>query len=250
MNCPAHLTHLLAFDTATEHLTIVLETPQGQWCIEEAGGSQALMRLIPAIRDLLAQGACTWSDLTAIGFGRGPGAFTGLRTAASVAQGLAFGAGKPVLSIDTLMAVAQDALILLEDNPLFIDTSRHVWVVMDARMDEIYAAHYHFSHGHWHTLVEPHVTKPESLHQAWQGLAPEVLAGTAIHTFGARLQPGSATVCLPQALPRGRALAHLAHQAWNAGEAMEPTLALPAYVRDKVAQTTAEREAMKAARLG
>ncbi|MFN9709205.1 MAG: tRNA (adenosine(37)-N6)-threonylcarbamoyltransferase complex dimerization subunit type 1 TsaB [Burkholderiales bacterium] len=247
MNAPAHLTHLLAFDTATEHLNVVLATPQGQWLVEEAGGSKASVRLIPAIRDLLAQGACTWSDLTAIGFGRGPGAFTGLRTAASVAQGLAFGAGKPVLSIDTLMAVAQDARMLLQDCGSLIPASGHVWVVMDARMDEIYAAHYQWSHGQWHTLVQPHLTNPEALHQAWQVGPPQVVAGTALSAFSARLTPGSGAVCVPEALPRGPALRHLAQQGWNSGEAMDAALALPTYIRDKVAQTTAERASIKVA---
>src|SRR5687768_15735482 len=103
------MARLLAFDTSTESMSIALQMPQGVLLRESVGGAQASARLIPDILALLAEAGCTLGQLDAIAFGRGPGAFTGLRTACSVAQGLAFGAAKPVVPVDSLMLVAEDA---------------------------------------------------------------------------------------------------------------------------------------------
>src|ERR1700712_1946994 len=100
---------LLAFDTATERLSVAVAVRGEILTHEAAGGAQASATLIPAILGLLARAGIALRDLDAIAFGRGPGAFTGLRCACSVAQRLAYGANKPVLSIDTLLAVAEDA---------------------------------------------------------------------------------------------------------------------------------------------
>ncbi len=244
---------LLAFDTATERMSVALAVRGEVRVHEAAGGAQASAALIPAILGLLADAGLRLAHVDAIAFGRGPGAFTGLRTACAVAQGLAIGAGKPVLPLDTLLAVAEDARAQSE--------RLHVWVAMDARMDEIYAAHYAFEAGRWTTLVAPMLTTPETLVMRWQEEPPEVVAGSALQTalrwlgeagsaldaFGPRLLTGTA-VRLPQAMPRAHALVPLAQALWQAGAAVDPALALPLYVRDKVAQTTAEREALRASR--
>jgi tRNA threonylcarbamoyladenosine biosynthesis protein TsaB len=233
---------LLAFDTATEHLSVALATAPGEVFAHEAGGgAQASATLLPAILAVLAEARLTLADLDAIAFGCGPGAFTGLRTACSVAQGLAFGAGKPVLPIDTLLAVAEDAR--------GGDASpRRVWVAMDARMNEVYAAQYAFAEGAWKTLDAPMLTTPEQLAERWRSCAPEAVAGNAIAVFGERLAAGAARLA-PEALPRARAMLPLARAAWAAGGALDAALALPLYLRDKVAQTTAERDATRAAKL-
>lgn len=230
---------LLAFDTATERMSVALAIRGEVRVHEAAGGAQASAALIPAILGLLADAGVRLAHIDAIAFGRGPGAFTGLRTACAVAQGLAIGAGKPVLPLDTLLAVAEDARTQSE--------RLHVWVAMDARMDEIYAAHYAFEAGRWTPLVAPMLTTPEALGVRWQEEPPEVVAGSALDAFGERLLTGTA-VRLPQAMPRAHALVPLAQALWQAGAAVDPALALPLYVRDKVAQTTAEREALRASR--
>lgn len=244
MKLRADLSHVLAFDTATEFMSVVLHTPKGQWVTEEPGGAQASARLIPAIKAMMADAHCTWAALDAVAFGRGPGAFTGLRTACSVAQGLAFGAGKPVLALDTLMVVAQDAATTLDWRPVS-GVAPSLWVAMDARMGEIYAAHYQWQAGQWLTLVEPHLTSAQALNQRWHEAPAQVVAGTALAAFGEQLQTGAAQR-LAQALPRAHALVPLARHAWARGEILEAMHALPSYVRDKVAQTTAERDAAKA----
>ena len=231
---------LLAFDTATEHLSIALAVRGEVFAHEAAGGAQASASLIPAILSLLAEGGVTLRDLDAIAFGRGPGAFTGLRTACSVAQGLAFGAGKPVLAIDTLLAVAEDA----RGGEA---AAQRVWVVMDARMNEVYAAQYAFADGRWTTLDAPMLTTPDVLNPRWQAQSPDLIAGTALAAFGAQLVTRTAR-CAPDALPRASAMLPLARALWAHGGAVDAALALPLYLRDKVAQTTLEREAARAAK--
>jgi len=232
---------LLAFDTATEHLSIALAVRGEVFAHEAAGGAQASATLIPSIIALLAKAGVTLRELDAIAFGRGPGAFTGLRTACSVAQGLALGADKPVLPIDTLLAVAEDARGGERG-------ARRVWVAMDARMNEIYAAQYAFADGHWSVLDAPMLTTPEALGTRWQAESPELIAGSALAAFGERLATHGAHLA-PDALPRARAMLPLARALWDAGGAVDAALALPLYVRDKVAQTTVERDAARAAKL-
>ena len=232
---------LLAFDTATEQMSIVVAAGERVFAHETVGGAQASATLIPAILALLAQAGVGLRDLDAIAFGRGPGAFTGLRTACSVAQGLAFGAGKPVLPIDTLLAVA-------EDSRAGADTWR-VWVAMDARMNEIYAAQYAFADGRWQVLDAPLLITPEALNERWSSVPPQVLAGNALPAFGAQLRPGTAALIRSDARPTARVMLPLARALWSEGGAVDAALALPLYLRDKVAQTTVEREATRLAKL-
>ena len=229
---------LIAFDTATERMTIAVGRGDRVFAHDSAGGAQASATLLPAILGLLGEAGIALFDLDAIAFGRGPGAFTGLRTACSVAQGLAFGVDKPVLPIDSLLAVAEDAR---DARPAL-----RVWSLIDARMDQIYAAEYEHAGRRWTTRVAPFLTDCEALAARWRDEVPTAIAGNAIGAFGARLATGAA-ILFPDAAPRGTALLRLAQQAWADGAAVDPALALPLYVRDKVAETEAERAAARSA---
>jgi tRNA threonylcarbamoyladenosine biosynthesis protein TsaB len=232
---------LLAFDTATEHLSIALLSGGGVHVHEGAGGAQASATLIPSILALLARAGIALKDLDAIAFGRGPGAFTGLRTACSVAQGLAFGAGKPVLPVDTVLAVAEVARAG-EDRP------QRVWVAMDARMNEVYAAQYAWAAGRWTVLDAPMLIGPDALDARWQALAPEHVAGNALTAFAGRTWTTGTALLSPDALPRAGAMLPLAQALGADGGAVDAAAALPLYLRDKVAQTTEERAAVRAAK--
>ena len=128
----------LAFDTSTDVMSIALSDGDRLWQHSGPGGAQSSTTLIPAIFTLLADAGLELGQLDAIAFGRGPGSFTGLRTACAVAQGLAFGAnqgaGIPVLPIDTLMAVAEEARF---QRPGACGVLT-VTALLDARMDEMY----------------------------------------------------------------------------------------------------------------
>ena len=215
---------LLAFDTSTEILHVAVQhgaaTSHAPLEHTAPGGAQASATLIPAIHALLAQAGLGLADLDAIVFGRGPGSFTGLRTACSVAQGLAFGSGVPVLAVDTLLAVAEDA------------RQRHglqdVVAVLDARMGEVYWGRYRFSQSQWTEEGAISLGAPSQV---------EVPAGWTL--------AGNAMDALPAA-PNAAALLRLAPALLAAGRAQPAAHATPLYIRDKVAQTTQERAAARA----
>lgn len=230
--------NLLAFDTSTDTLSIAVQHGDAVWQHTGPGGAQASATLIPTVRSLMAQAGLSFDTLEAIVFGRGPGSFTGLRTACAVAQGLAFGArggqGVPVLPVDTLLAVAEEAR--------HAHGCTQVVAVLDARMDEVYHARCEWvaAQGRWHTEADFGLGAPESV------LAPAgwTVAGNARTPYGERLAPMVAHVA---ALPTATALLRLAPALLAAGEGVPASNALPRYIRDKVAQTTAERAALRAA---
>lgn len=224
---------LLAFDTSTEMLSIAVDSGTGAPALTRAapGGAQASATLVPMIRELLARAGLALAALDAIAFGRGPGSFTGLRTAAAVAQGLGFGAGVPVLAIDTLLAVAEEA------------HGQHgatrVVALLDARMDEVYAAAYERLDGRWHARQAPALLRPEAVvvPPGW------ALAGNGLEVYATRLPAGGERIA---ALPTAQALLRLAPRVLADGGAHPAAQALPLYIRDKVAQTTEERAADRA----
>lgn len=223
---------LLAFDTSTETLSIALDAGDGR-VLEHtgAGGAHASSTLIPAIEQLLGQGGIALTELDAIAFGRGPGSFTGLRTAAAVAQGLGFGAGVPVLPVDTLLAVAEEAHAQ--------SGATRIVALLDARMDEVYFAAYEREGAQWRTVRAPALGKPEDV---------PVPAGWTIAGNAHPLHPDRLPADAPRiaALPTARALLRLAPYLLADSTPHAAADALPLYIRDKVAQTTAERAADRA----
>ena len=238
---------LLALDTSTECLSVAVLAPDAQFCVNEPGGKEASARLIPLLLHLLDQAGITLAELQAIAFGQGPGAFTGLRTACAVTQGLALAHDTPVLAIDSLLIVAEDARRqALESDPTpSTAPGQGWWVAMDARMDEVYAARYHLGADGWQCEMAPQLWTLPALAQVWAADPPQRVAGSAVTAFAGRLPWDSATLW-PDTIDRAAALLRLAQAAWAKGQALPPEQALPLYLRDKVAYTTAERLAGKA----
>ena len=241
--------NLLALDTGTEFLSIALRTDgaEGTRVVEHhsAGGAKASTDLIAAILQMLAEAGVRLDQLDAICFGSGPGSFTGLRTACSVVQGLAFGAGVPVLAVDSLLAVAEDARFRVVPDA----SELQVTALLDARMDEMYVAQYRYAQGQWQTLQSSTLLKPQDLTtQSAEVGVPHLLAGNVFTVYADRL-PAQAlqSAQVVQALPMAAAMLRLAPALLAAGLAVDAALAMPRYIRDKVAKTTVEREAEKAA---
>ena len=241
---------LVALDTATEVAHLAL-CSGGQVQVQALGGAaQASTTTLPGLNALLAQADLAWSDVQAIAFGQGPGAFTGLRTACALAQGLALGLNLPVIAVDTLMAVAESAR---RTHPgmaqALADAKAPLWVLQDARMSEVYAAAYAWADGAWQQVSAP-VLWPLA---HWQALIDQgqiqMAAGSALLAYADHAQAlgERGALLAPQAQPDGQALAALALQAWAQGATLDAALALPLYVRDKVAKTTDERMAERTA---
>ncbi len=251
----------LALETSTDTLSLAVARGAHTWTHTSAGGALTSTHMIPQALALLQEAGLALTDLHAVVFGRGPGAFTGLRTACSVAQGLAFGANLPVLPIDTLLAVAEEARAAHAASGAVPVT--RVLAVMDARMEQVYAAAYEFTpnaavenptpagehhllHGTWRCVQAPELHSPESLHWPADWAADSfIAAGNAWSVYAGRW-PAALTAPQRTALPTAAALVRLAPAALAAGAAVPPEEALPLYIRDKVAQTTAERMQIKA----
>ncbi len=223
---------LLAFDCSTETLSVAVQRGSAQWRFTGAGGAQASHQLIGAAMSLLGRAGLALDELDAIVFGRGPGAFTGLRAACAAAQGLAFGAGVPALPVDTLLAVAADA-------HLRHPGTRHWLALLDARMNEVYAAEYACTSGVWRCTRQPLVCAPENV--PLPDAPGAALAGNAFDAYGLRLPAALAPLQRVPAQPSAQALLRLAPALLAAGAAVQAEHALPLYIRNRVALTTAER---------
>lgn len=126
--------NLLAFDTSGTACSVALLHQQTIYIKHEIVPMQQAKQILPMIQSLLKEANMQLSDLSAIAFGVGPGSFTGLRIASSVAQGLAFVADKPVIPVSSLAAMAQTAFLRYQ--------WQHIWIAVDARVNKIYWAKY------------------------------------------------------------------------------------------------------------
>ena len=210
-------------------------------------------RILPMVDALLAEGHLGLSDLNAIAFGRGPGSFTGVRLAATVTQGLAFGAGLGVVPVSDLRAVAQrifGGLPTADPDP----SSARVLVCNDARMSEVYWACFERGDDGLARLEgEEHVSKPTAvrLPQSWttataagRGFVAyaEALRAAVPSAFSglpasSALAPASASSAI-QFLPRATEIALLAVAEVASGRLLPPEAAIPTYLRDNVAHVT------------
>lgn len=221
---------ILAIDTSCEHASLAL-LADGE-IIERTleGHSNHSERLLPSLTALLAEAQIALTALDALAFGAGPGAFTGLRLACGVAQGLAMGAGLGVVPVCSLAALSLQG------------EGGRVFVATDARMGEIYCAAYDCRDGasveiHGPACVPPHeVALPPEGRWYLIGSALRVHPDVLERLRGERCGGWNAT-----AVPRARDVATLAVAQLREGRAVAPELAAPLYVRDKVALTTAER---------
>jgi tRNA threonylcarbamoyladenosine biosynthesis protein TsaB len=248
------MTVLLALDTSTEYCSVALLSsddacaasrvaPALVWSRHDKTGAVSSARLLPAVRELFDEAGISLAQCSAVAFGAGPGSFTGLRTATGVAQGLAFGLGVPVVPVSTLLVCAQSAR--MRDA-----AASRVLAVMDARMDEVYWADFAWDseRDEWCTLRPAMLAAPAALAVP---SVPFTLAGNAAAAFGQRLALAAAAhVVDHNAVPHAVPLAHAALRAYRAGRTVPPEQAAPEYVRDKVAQTTAERVAARAVHEG
>ena len=224
---------LIAIETSTESCSAALLRDGSLIERSELAPRRHAELILPMIDSLLAEAGVSRRQLDAIAVGRGPGAFTGVRLAISVAQGLALGLDIPVVPVSSLAALAQDA-------PAKDGAS--ILAVIDARMGEVYAGMYRRSNG----LVE--AIGEESVGQAHELVLPRtdsiVGTGWAVYAdvLAARL-PAAPLFADGARYPQARAIAQLSAPLFAAGHSVAPEQALPVYLRDKVALTLREQRA-------
>ena len=235
------MSKILAIETSSELASCALLDGDRVIARSTSGVRTHSQSILPMVQELLREAGLALSDCDAIAFGAGPGSFTGVCTACGVAQGLAFGAGLPVLPLVTLEAMAEACRARTG--------ASEVLAVLDARMGEVYWAQYRHdaARGAWVEVAAPALCAPQDLEPVpAEGLAacgngfsayPEAFAGKAF-----------ALAALDDILPHARELALLGVPALAAGLAVLPAQAQPLYLRNKVAYTSAERQAINAAK--
>lgn len=216
---------LLALDTATEACSVALLHEGRVLSHYEVIPRLHAQKLLPMIQHILAQAGIVPAALDAIAFGRGPGAFTGVRIAIGVVQGLAFALDRPVLGVSDLAALAQGAW------------RRHgearVAAAIDARMDEVYWGCYQEQDGEMRLVGTEAVLPPHAVRLSADNLEGWYGTGTG-WGYADRLavQPRHFDA---QALPHAEDVVQLAAYAWARGEAVAADQAQPVYLRDNVA---------------
>lgn len=223
------MTRILALETAGESCSVALlddSLPAGQQIREtfEIAPRKQTEMALPMVDAMLAAANLSLRELDCIAFGHGPGAFTGVRVAAAVAQGLAFSAELPVVGVSTLAACA------LSVTP---PPNGQVIACFDARMGEVYLGAYRIHGEQVETLLPDSLFKPDALPDLdgqW------LIAGSGLVYQDALEAKYDASICVPDAHPHAQAVAQLALSAFVRGEAVSAELAQPVYLRDQVIQ--------------
>jgi tRNA threonylcarbamoyladenosine biosynthesis protein TsaB len=212
-----------AIETSTEWCSLALWVDGELAGAEQRAGHRHAELALPMLERLLVQARLKMADLQAVAFGAGPGAFTGLRIACGLAQGLAYARGLPVIGIPTLEALAEEC------------GAPHVVACLDARMGEVYYSALERRAGRWQETIAAQCVAldkaPRPPGSGWVG------CGSG---FAERGLPWLDAV-YPDVHPGAVAVARLAAPRLAAGEGVDAAQAAPRYLRDKVALTTEER---------
>ncbi|MFE8709738.1 tRNA (adenosine(37)-N6)-threonylcarbamoyltransferase complex dimerization subunit type 1 TsaB [Aeromonas allosaccharophila] len=219
---------ILAVDTATEACSAALLVGDKLFSRWEEAPRDHTRKILPMVQAVLDDAGISLSDLDAIAFGRGPGSFTGVRIGIGVAQGLAFGAGVPLIGISTLAAMAQGAYRR--------DGAEQVLTAIDARMNEVYFGRYELLDGRMQLVGDEVVSDPAALVDVRGKQAGRVTCvGTGFETYGEILSGLADELAVSQVrFPAAEDMLPLARAAWLAGEAVPVEQATPVYLRDKV----------------
>jgi tRNA threonylcarbamoyladenosine biosynthesis protein TsaB len=225
---------ILAIDTATEQCSVALrigDVTLARGLVTPRGHADLVL---PMVQEVLTESGLTLKQMDALAFGRGPGAFTGVRIAVGVIQGLAFAADLPVIGISNLAAVAQQSIM----------QDAETLVCMDARMGEVYWGRFQFIDG----LVAPtsieQVSAPERVIESQRdgNWIPKRAVGTGFGAYPVLARHFAASDLNATLLPHAREVALLASRDYLSGLAVSAEQAQPVYLRDKVTHVAASTE--------
>jgi len=225
--------NLLAVETSTELCSVAL-LRGGELFVEEAlAENRHSEMLAPMIRRIFDRSRLDARRMDAFGFGQGPGSFTGIRIACGVVQGLAFAAGRPVVPVPSLLALAEQS------------NERRVIAALDARMGEAYVAAYARNGDDWDEIIAPRLADAAGLPplpgRRWAATG----SGFDRHPWLRDAYRDAVEMRFENDLPRAGSVARVAARRFARGAGIAAEHAAPLYLRDKVALTTAERRAGK-----
>lgn len=222
---------VLALETSTEYCSVALWRDGVETARCALAGQRHSELLIAMLDEVLVDAGVALRELDGIAFGSGPGSFTGVRIACGAAQGLALGASLPVVGVCTLQALAEAS------------GHERVIAILDARMKQVYHAAYEKRDGQWQTVTEPALCLPQDAPpvegSGWFG------AGSGFSAHGAELRAryGDKLAAVDEkAVPQATAIARLAADVLAKGGGVDAALAVPLYLREKVALKTVERQ--------
>ena len=223
---------LLAIETATEACSVALWLDGEVRERFEVAPRRHTELVLPWAEELLAEAGIARSQLDAIAVGRGPGAFTGVRLAVALAQGIALALDRPVLPVSTLAALAYPARGGAGD----------VLAAIDARMGELYLGWFRAEGRGLHAVGPEWMAPPQDVDIDAAAIVGVGSGFAAAEGALAEALVAKLVLCDPLALPHAADLARLAALDFEAGRAIAPDLLEPAYLRDKVALTLAEQK--------
>lgn len=231
--------NLIALETSTEACSVAIL--HGDALIErfEIAPRRHAELTLPWAEALLEEAGIARRDLDVVAVGRGPGAFTGVRLGVSLAQGMALALDIPAIAISTLAALAMRANA---------NEGERILAAIDARMGEVYWATFEMRDGLPQPLTEERVGPPDSIEvlgDGWRGVGTGFAAqeGALIERLAAQLMDMDA-----EALPHAADVARLAVSVFARGEAVAPERLEPAYLRNQVALTLVEQQALRDSR--
>lgn len=225
--------NLLAVETSTELCSVALLRDRELFVEEVVAENRHSELLAPMVRRVLERARLTARQMDAFGFGQGPGSFTGIRIACGVIQGLAFAAGRPVVPVPSLLALAEQS------------NESRVIAALDARMNEAYVAAYARNGDDWDEVIAPRLADASALPplpgRRWAATG----SGFDRHAWLRDAYRASVEMRFENDLPRAGSVARIAARRFARGAGIAAEEAAPLYLRDKVALTTEERRAKR-----
>lgn len=222
--------NLLAIESSTTFLSLAACRGEEVFAHHVEAGQRHAEMILGAVSMLLDRAELGLGDLDGIAFGEGPGSFTGLRIGCGVVQGLALARGLPVIGVGTLLALAEES------------AADKVYACIDARMGEVYAAAYYRDAGAWQVAHGPGLSRPQEVPVPGGGMWSGFGGGFAVHGQALRDRlDGALGRVEADVHPTAAAVLRLAVPRFDRGEGGAPELAVPVYVRDKVALKKSEQ---------
>lgn len=241
--------NILALDSASNVCGVSLLSAGEKTVVKSAcysGSSQHAEHILPLIEQVQKDSEVENQAIHAVAFAQGPGGFTGLRVACGVAQGIAYALGLRIAAISSLLAIAA------QQQP--VDQNTIELVLVDARMKELYVGAYQRTATGWYSLHKPILMGAAQLHHYivfLQNQQKELDLGSQLRVSGDALvaidglktELAAYSVLFGNTdLARSETIAQLGLLAYEEGRLIEPALAAPLYIRNRVAYTIAERD--------